>query len=65
MGGFHGACTCISVIGLVWASAGLKDLFVGAEIYAEATLELIIQGKEFTRSVRWIVLGYETFSQLR
>ena len=65
MGGFHGACSFNGVVGMVWGSAGLKDLFVDSGTYAEGTTILILMGKEFNRGLRFFVLGYETFSQLR
>ena len=64
LGGFHGEICYLSSLGKIWGSAGLKDMLVNSDVYAEGTVDMILQGKEFNRGIRAFILAYETLSQL-
>ena len=64
LGGFHGEICYLFSLGNIWGSAGLKDMLVYSDVYAEGTVDMIFQGKEFNRGIRAFILAYETLSQL-
>ena len=43
--------------------AGLKDLLVESGIYAEGTVDMMLMGKQFHRSVRGLALVFEEMMQ--
>ena len=65
LGGFHQVACYLSSVGKVWGSAGLKDMLANSDVYAEGTVDMILQGKEFNRGIRAFILAYEAMSQLR
>ena len=46
-----------------WGSAGLKDLLCNCDVYAEGTMDMILQGKDFNRGIRVFFVAYEVLSQ--
>ena len=64
LGGFHSTCCFISVIGKVWGDGGLRDLLVESGVYASNTVDQMLNGKQFHRSVRGLILSYEALMQL-
>ena len=64
LGGFHTVCCFIRSIGKLFTDAGLKDLLVESGIYAEATVNMMLAGKQFHRSVRGLTLAYEALMQI-
>ena len=62
LGGFHCEICYLSSLGKIWESAGLKDIIVNSDVYAEGTLYMILQGKEFNRGIQTFILTYETLS---
>ena len=65
LGGFHGVSSLLSSYGKIWGSAGLRDLLSNSDVYAEGTVDMILQGKDFNRGVRAFILAYEALAQLR
>jgi hypothetical protein len=64
LGGFHTLSCFIAAIGKLWGDAGLKDLLVESSVYASGTVKLMLNGKEFNRAVRALILAYETLRVL-
>ena len=64
LGGFYGEICYLSSLRKIWGSAGLKDMLVNSDVYAEGSVYMILQGKEFNRGIRAFILAYETLSQL-
>ena len=58
MGGFHKISSYNGSVGKLWDSTGLKDLLVQLDVYAEGTVDLILQEKEFNRGIRAYILAY-------
>lgn len=64
LGGFHNLCTFIACIGKIWGDAGLKDMLADSETYAPATVERMLEGKQFHRAVRGLSLTFEALVQM-
>ena len=64
LGGFHSLCCYIAAIGKLWADGGLRDLLVESEVYAGCTVDQMLAGKQFNRSVRGLILTYEALTEL-
>ena len=61
LGTFHTICTLLSLIGQRFQDAGLKDLFIEAEVIAEGSVSSVLEGKSYNRAVRTHKLAYEAF----
>ena len=59
LGGFHNLSTFIACIGKIWGDSGLKDMLADSETYATATVDSMMDGKQFHRAVRGLTLAYE------
>ena len=64
LGGFHSLCCYIAAIGKLWADGGLRDLLVDSDVYAGCTVDQMLSGKQFNRSVRGLILAYEAMAEL-
>ncbi|CAG2194786.1 unnamed protein product [Mytilus edulis] len=64
LGGFHTLSCFISSIGKIWGDGGLRDLLVDSGVYAAATVDQMLSGKQFNRAVRGLTLLYETLKTL-
>lgn len=64
LGGFHNLSTFIACIGKIWGDAGLKDMLAESETYATATVESMLQGRQFHRAVRGLTLVFEALTQI-
>ncbi|CAC5392795.1 unnamed protein product [Mytilus coruscus] len=64
LGGFHTLSCFISSIGKIWGDGGLRDLLVDSGVYAAATVDRMLSGKQFNRAVRGLTLIYETLKTL-
>jgi hypothetical protein len=65
LGGFHTLSCFIASIGKLWGDAGLSDLLIDTSVYASATTDQMLAGKQFNRGVRGLMLAYEALSALR
>ena len=65
MGGYHKISSYNGSVGKIWGSTSLKDLLVQSDVYAEGTVDLILQEKEVNRGIRAYILAYEALSQVR
>lgn len=50
--GLHALSCFIATVGILWSKADLNDLLVDSGIYAGATVEQMLSGKQFNRGVR-------------
>jgi hypothetical protein len=64
LGGFPALSCFISSIGKLWGDGGLSDLLVDSNVYAGATVNQMLDGKQFHRAVRGLTLVYEALNQL-
>ncbi|CAC5394837.1 unnamed protein product [Mytilus coruscus] len=48
----------------IWGDGGLRDLLVDSVLYAAATVDQMLSGKQFNRAVRGLTLLYETLKTL-
>ena len=65
MGDFHKILSYNGSVRKVYGSTGLKDILVQSDVYAQGTVDLILQGEEFNQGIRAYILTYEALSQLR
>ncbi len=61
LGPFHTQCPYIACIGKLWGSGGLCDILVDSGVYAAATVDQILMGKQYNRATRALCLSYEAF----
>lgn len=54
MGGFHGYCIFLAVIGKHFASAGLRDILVATCLVGPGTMESVLKGKHYNHGM-WVV----------
>ena len=52
-------CTFFVTIGTIWGDAGLYNVLVESGVYAAATANQMLNGKQFHRAVRGLTLAYE------
>ena len=64
LGGFHTVCCFIGSTGKLFIDVGLKDFLVESGVYADATIDMMLAGKQFHQSVRGLTLAYETHATL-
>ncbi|CAG2233318.1 unnamed protein product [Mytilus edulis] len=64
LGGFHALSCFIASVGKLWGDGGLTDLFVDSGVYAAGTVDQMLSGKQFNRSVRGLTLVYEATMSL-
>ena len=64
LGGFHNLSTFIACIGKIWGDSGLKNMLADSETYAAATVDSMMDGKQFHRAVRGLTLAYEALIQI-
>ena len=62
LGGFHEVQCYIAAIGKLWGDAGLRDLLVDSDVYGAATVEQMLQGKQYHRAVRGLTLIFEALT---
>ncbi len=65
LGPFHTQCTYIACIGRIWSSGGLRDLLVDSDVYAVATVDQMLLGKQFNRAIHGLTLVYEALMQVQ
>ena len=51
LGGFHTQCCFISSIGQLWGDGGLRDILIDSGVYASATVDQMMSGKQYKRAV--------------
>ena len=64
MGGFHTICNLLSIIGIRFGDAGLRDLAVESGVIAEGSIDNVLQGKQYARGVRLHKITYEALMRL-
>ncbi|XP_033109669.1 uncharacterized protein LOC117110927 [Anneissia japonica] len=63
LGGFHTMATFIACIGKIWGDAGLRDILADSNVYAPASVEMMLSGKQFHRAIRGLTLVFEALIQ--
>ena len=64
IGGFHTLSCFIASVGKLCGDGGLRDLLVDSSVYAAATVDQMLSGKQFNRAVRGLMLAYEGICSL-
>eukprot|EP00794_Sanderia_malayensis_P001845 gene1845-2078_t len=64
LGEFHMATSFCSAIAKLFKDAGLRDLLVESELVAEGSINGVLNGKHYNRSVRAHKTLYEAFTRL-
>ena len=59
MGGFHLLMMLLSVIGTRFGNAGLRELVIESDAEAEGSIERVLNGKNYNRSLRLHKIFYE------
>ena len=59
IGGMHLTMTFLASLGKIYGDGGLKALLTESDVYADATANMMLQGKQFARGLRGIKLVYE------
>ena len=65
MGGFHVSMTFIAVIGRRYASPGLRDVLIEADILACGSVDQVVNGRHYNRAIYSLKLMYEVMWRLR
>ncbi len=59
LGGFHTMCIFIAVIGKRFASAGLRDIVIEANLLGESSVDQMFKGKHYNNAMRILKYMYE------
>ena len=62
LGGFHTLSTFTACIGKIWGDSGLKDLLVESNVYASNTVDRMLTGHQFHRTIRGLTLAFEVLT---
>ena len=65
LGEFHACMSFMSVIGKRYGDAGLSDILIEAGVVAEGSLNGVISGHHYNRSIHAYKIVYETMEELR
>ena len=65
MGGFHAICIFTAVIGKRFASAGLRDIIIEANLVGSGAVEQVLKGKSYNRTVKILKIVYEALQRLK
>jgi len=64
LGGMHLTMAFLASIGKLFGDGGLHDILVSSEVYASATANQMLQGKQYARAIRCIRLAHEALTHL-
>lgn len=64
MGTFHTLCRMVCLIGRRFGTAGLRDLAVESGVIAEGSVEAVLDGRKYNRSIRFLKIVYEALFRL-
>ena len=64
MGGLHVSMTCIAVIGRRYASAGLRDVLIEADILSCGNVDQVLNGRHYNRAIYSLKIMYEVMWRL-
>ena len=64
MGGFNLICTLLAIIGVRFKDAGLVDLCIESDVFAEGSVNGVLEGKKYNRAIRFQKLLYEALLRL-
>ena len=65
LGEFHAAMSFLSVIGKRFGEAGLKDIVIESGIVAEGSINGVLSGHHYNRSINTMKVMYEAMERLR
>ena len=64
LGGKHITMAFIASIGKLFSDGGLHNMMTASEVYADASVSLMLQGKQYARGIRGIRLVHEALFHL-
>ena len=64
LGGMHLTMAFIASIGKLFSDGGLHNMLTVYEVYADASVSLMLQGKQYARGIRGIILVHEALFHL-
>ena len=64
LGGMHLTLASIASIGKLFSDGGLHNMLTVSEVYADASVSLMLQGKQYARGIRRIRLVHEALFHL-
>ena len=64
LGMMHLAMAFIGSIGTLFGDGGLSQMLSGSDVYADATVGMMLQGKQYSRGLRGIKLVHEALLHL-
>ncbi|CAG9815489.1 unnamed protein product [Phaedon cochleariae] len=64
LGGMHLTMALIASIGYIFGDGGLSSMLVETGIYAENSCKLMLDGKQYARSIRGLTLATDALSRL-
>ena len=65
MGALHILFNFLKAIGQHFENSGLDDIWVESELFAQNSVESMMQGKAYYRAIRGHTLAYEALSRIR
>ena len=54
----------LASIGKIFGDGGLQNILTSSEVYAAATVNQMLQGKQYARAIRGVHLAHEALSQM-
>ena len=63
LGHVHTQCTFLACIGKHWGCGGIRDLLVDPGVYASATVDKVLKGKQLNKEFHGLTLAYEALMQ--
>ena len=64
LGAMHLIMTFLASIGKIFGDGGLQNILTSSDVYAAATVNQMLQGKQYARAIRGVRLAHEALSQM-
>ncbi|XP_014680008.1 PREDICTED: uncharacterized protein LOC106819957 [Priapulus caudatus] len=64
LGGMHLIMAFLASIGKIFGDGGLTNILTSSDVYAAATVNQMLQGKQYARGIRGVRLAHEALSQM-
>ena len=64
LGAMHLIMAFLASIGKIFGDGGLQNILTSSHVYAAATVNQMLQGKQYARAIRGVRLAHEALSQM-
>ena len=64
LGAMHLIMAFLASIGKIFGDGGLQNILTSSDVYAAATVNQMLQGKQYARAIRGVRLAHEALSQM-